>query len=306
MGTCYKITQNDQSVCIAVNLVFSSGQTKMPCWAKPLTFFFGLCGTAYLYMLKQIRGAAVQLWPIHAGVVRLKICSSKSQPLFSQNIWLFLWLWGPRRIYNQPSLHSDPREKKKKQEFGERERERPPMQMFSRHGTCWMPRGTCWIADVFFHLLKYKWATHIGFYKTGCINITCVKEITSDTVYENFEDDMRWCDFSQAVFTATKWHAHVERWHEVAWRFSCPVYDTAVWIKLAGRRLRCFPNFPQHFQIYSALSRLLILSLSLGDPTSLSTQEALSPVLGRGEDTAGPHQHGDTGSPLWWPAACLE
>lgn len=45
MGTCCKITQNDQSVCIAVDFVFSSGQTKMPCWAKlspPLTFFFFL------------------------------------------------------------------------------------------------------------------------------------------------------------------------------------------------------------------------------------------------------------------------
>lgn len=102
---------------------------------------------------------------------------------------------------------------------------------------------------------------------------------------------MRWCDSSQAVFSATKWHAHVERWHEVAWRFSCRVYDTAVWINLAGRRLRCFPNFPQHFQIYSTLS----FSLSLSRRQSLSTQEALSPVLGRGEDTAGPHQHGDTG-----------
>lgn len=145
------------------------------------------------------------------------------------------------------------------------------MQMFSRHGTCCMPRGTCWIADVFFNFLRYNWETHIGFYKTGCINITCVKEITSDTVYENFEDDMRWCDFSQAVFTATKWHAHVERWHEVAWRFSCHVYDTAVWIKLTGRRLRCFPNFPQHFQIYSALSRSLVLSLSRRPDKSLNT-----------------------------------
>lgn len=124
VGTCCKITQNDQSVSIAVDFFCSSGQTKMPCWAKPPLTFFGSCGTAYLYMLKQIRGAAVQLWPIRAGVVRLKICSGKSQPLFSQNIRLFLWLWGPCRIYNQPCLHSDPRERKKKQEFGERERER--------------------------------------------------------------------------------------------------------------------------------------------------------------------------------------
>lgn len=163
VGTCCKITQNDQSVSIAVDFFCSSGQTKMPCWAKPPLTFFGSCGTAYLYMLKQIRGAAVQLWPIRAGVVWLKICSGKSQPLFSQNIRLFLWLWGPCRIYNQPCLHSDPRERKKKQEFGERERERPPMQMFSRRGTCWMPRGTCWIADVFFHFLRYNWATHTGF-----------------------------------------------------------------------------------------------------------------------------------------------
>lgn len=49
-------------------------------------------------------------------------------------------------------------------------------------------------------------------------------------------------------------------------------------------------------QTFLNISRFTALSLSLspGDP-SLSTQEALSPVLGRGEDTAGPHQHEDTG-----------
>lgn len=53
--------------------------------------------------------------------------------------------------------------------------------------------------------------------------------------------------------------------------------------------------FPKLSSTFPDLQRSLALSFSPGDPTSLSTQEALSPVLGRGEDTAGPHQHGDTG-----------
>ncbi len=126
MGTCCKITQNDQSVCIAVDFVFSSGQTKMPCWAKPpLTFFFLACvGRPICTCLNKLEEQLCNPGLSMLALCDLKICSGKSQPLFSQNIRLFLWLWGPRRIYNQPSLHSDPREKKKKQEFGERKRER--------------------------------------------------------------------------------------------------------------------------------------------------------------------------------------
>lgn len=51
--------------------------------------------------------------------------------------------------------------------------------------------------------------------------------------------------------------------------------------------------FPKFSSTFPDLQHSLFLSLSRRQ--SLSTQEALSPVLGRGEDTAGPHQHRDTG-----------
>lgn len=56
------------------------------------------------------------------------------------------------------------------------------MQMFSRHGTCWMPRGTCWIADVNF--LRYSLTTHMPL--KNRINITHGKEINSKMVYRSF------------------------------------------------------------------------------------------------------------------------
>lgn len=93
--------ENARSCLFFATWPCSSGQTKMPCCAKPTLTVFGPCGPAYLYMLKQIRGAAVRA-AIRAAI---KICSGKSQPLFSRNTFLC--------IYNRPSLYPDPRERQK-------------------------------------------------------------------------------------------------------------------------------------------------------------------------------------------------
>ncbi len=109
--------------------------------------------------------------------------------------------------------------------------------------------------------------------QTGCINITCVKEITSDTVYKNFEEDMRWCDFSQAVFTATKWHAHVERWTQTGVTLFMPCLWHSCVNQIRRASTEVFPKLSSTFPDLQCF-------LTLRDPKSLSTQEALRSRFG--------------------------